>query len=181
MNRFVVISGCSGGGKSALIAELKARGHAVVTEPGRRIVSQERQRMGRALPWIDPAAFAQRAVQLALHDRVRARAKPGLVFFDRGLVDAAAALEHATGKRVLATYAPDRYNPLVFVTPPWPEIFSNDASRRHGLPEAIEEYERLLEAYASLAYDIYVLPKLSAAERADEVLLRLRQAGTLGA
>jgi predicted ATPase len=30
MNRFVVISGCSGGGKSTLPAELARRGHAVV-------------------------------------------------------------------------------------------------------------------------------------------------------
>jgi predicted ATPase len=37
MNRFVVISGCSGGGKSTLLAELGRRGHAVVEEPGRRI------------------------------------------------------------------------------------------------------------------------------------------------
>jgi predicted ATPase len=32
--RFVVISGCSGGGKSALLSELSERGHAVVEEPG---------------------------------------------------------------------------------------------------------------------------------------------------
>jgi predicted ATPase len=30
---FVVISGCSGGGKSTLLSELQRRGHAVVEEP----------------------------------------------------------------------------------------------------------------------------------------------------
>jgi predicted ATPase len=34
--RFVLLSGCSGGGKSALLAELHARGYHVVEEPGRR-------------------------------------------------------------------------------------------------------------------------------------------------
>ncbi|WP_207234152.1 AAA family ATPase [Pseudomonas aeruginosa] len=41
MNYFVAISGCSGGGKSTLLAELKLRGHAVVEEPGRRIIQEE--------------------------------------------------------------------------------------------------------------------------------------------
>jgi predicted ATPase len=40
VDRFVVISGCSGGGKSTLLAELARRGHAVVEEPGRRIVQR---------------------------------------------------------------------------------------------------------------------------------------------
>jgi putative ribosome biogenesis GTPase RsgA len=38
-DRFVVISGCSGGGKSTLINELRRRGYRVVEEPGRRIVA----------------------------------------------------------------------------------------------------------------------------------------------
>ena len=50
MDRFVVISGCSGGGKSTLLAELGRRGHSTVEEPGRRIVAQELQQGGRALP-----------------------------------------------------------------------------------------------------------------------------------
>ena len=50
VNRFVVISGCSSGGKSTLIAELSRRGYAVVEEPGRRIVKEEMARNGLALP-----------------------------------------------------------------------------------------------------------------------------------
>ena len=41
MDRFVVISGCSGGGKSTLLAELGRRGYAVVEEPGLRIVQNQ--------------------------------------------------------------------------------------------------------------------------------------------
>ncbi|HEY5105435.1 MAG TPA: AAA family ATPase [Caulobacteraceae bacterium] len=37
----MVISGCSGGGKSTLLAELGRRGHATIEEPGRRIVREE--------------------------------------------------------------------------------------------------------------------------------------------
>ena len=38
VSRHVVLSGCSGGGKSALLAELSSRGFETVEEPGRRIV-----------------------------------------------------------------------------------------------------------------------------------------------
>ena len=60
VDRFVVISGCSSGGKSTLIAELGKRGHAAVEEPGRRIVKEELASGGSALPWVDRIAFALR-------------------------------------------------------------------------------------------------------------------------
>lgn len=101
MNKgLVVISGCSGGGKSTLLAELKARGHTVVEEPGRRIISEELASGGKALPWVDLAAFLRRAIDMALADRTTAVDHEGWVFFDRGLVDAASALEALTGDPV---------------------------------------------------------------------------------
>lgn len=171
MNRFVVISGCSGGGKSTLLAELRRRGHAVVEEPGRRIVREELTGDGAALPWIDAAAFARRAVTLALADREAAGCGEGWVFFDRGLVDAAAALEHATGEAVLERLGrAHRYHRRVFLAPPWPEIYVNDPERPHGLEAARAEYGRLLEAYPRLGYAVSILPKADIAARAEVVL-----------
>lgn len=77
MDRFVIISGCSGGGKSTLIAELGRRGYAVVEEPGRRIVKEERKGEGLALPWVDQTAFARRAITMALADRESAGKSDG--------------------------------------------------------------------------------------------------------
>ena len=171
MDRFVVISGCSGGGKSTLLAELGARGYAVVEEPGRRIVREELQGHGAALPWVDGAAFARRAIAVALADRVTARRLDGWVFFDRGLIDAAAALEHATGEPVLSHLGQlHRYHRRVFLAPPWPEIYRADAERRHDVEAAIAEYERLQKAYLSVGYEVIILPKFGVVERADFVL-----------
>jgi len=168
MERFVVISGCSGGGKSMLLAELARRGHSVVDEPGRRIVRQELQRGGTALPWEDGIAFARRAMALALEDRTSAAALKGWVFFDRGLVDAATALQHLTGESVLAGLAQShRYYRTIFLAPPWTEIYVNDPERRHGFEAAEAEYFRLLKAYRLLGYDISILPKVSVSKRAD--------------
>lgn len=57
MNPFVIISGCSGGGKSTLLAELQRRGYPVIEEPGRRIVEEQLGTGGHALPWLDMPAF----------------------------------------------------------------------------------------------------------------------------
>jgi len=174
MDRFVVISGCSGGGKSTLLAELGRRGHAVVEEPGRRIVKEELHSGGSAVPWVDPAAFARRAITMALADRASATALDGWVFFDRGLVDAAAALQHLTGEPVLAKFAQShRCNRRVFLTPPWQEIYTTDRERRHGFETALAEYRRLVETYPSLGYELVVLPKIGVVERADIVLATL--------
>jgi len=170
MERFVVISGCSGGGKSTLLVELGRRGHAIVEEPGRRIVKQELQEGGSALPWKDAAAFARRAIAVALEDRASAAGLNGWVFFDRGLVDAAAALQHLTGEPALAALAQEhRYHRTVFLTPPWSEIYMTDPERRHGVEAAEAEYLRLLEVYPALGYTVSVLPKVSVSERADVI------------
>lgn len=137
MNRRVLITGCSGGGKSTLLAELANRGFSVVEEPGRRIVKQELESGGDALPWINLAAFARRAIEVATADYVAASSQPGWTFFDRGIVDAVAALRHATGepmrKEVIAV---NRYYERVFLTPPWLEIYGTDPERRHGFDAA---------------------------------------------
>ncbi|WP_102958816.1 AAA family ATPase [Mangrovicella endophytica] len=173
-SRHVVLSGCSGGGKSTLLAELACRGFRTVPEPGRRIVEAEQRQAGAALPWTDLAAFARRALDMARDDRKTVSAAEGWVFFDRGLVDAAVALELATGAPARATLAEDApYHRRVFLTPPWPEIYATDRERRHGLDEAVAEYERLARIYPKLGYETIILPKIDVSARADMVLRHL--------
>jgi predicted ATPase len=176
MSRFVVISGCSGGGKSTLLAELARRGHAVIEEPGRRIVQSELESGGSALPWIDPQEFARRAMALACADQISATGKNGWVFFDRGIIDAAAALQHLTGAPVLAPFVRShRYHRRAFLAPPWPEIYAVDNERRHDLESARAEYSRLLEAYPAAGYDLITLPLTTISARADFILAMLPQ------
>ncbi|HBF30987.1 AAA family ATPase [Rhizobium sp.] len=175
MNRFVILSGCSGGGKSTLLSALATRGFATIFEPGRRIVAQEQAGDGAALPWIDMAAFAHRAIAMGLEDRERATSLPGWVFFDRSLIDAASALKAATGNdaQLNALKHQHRYHARVFLTPPWPEIYQQDADRQHDLAAAEEEYQRLLTTYPALGYEMVVLPKVSVEERVKFILAAL--------
>jgi len=172
MDRFVVITGCSGGGKSTVLQELARRGYATVEEPGRRIVREELASGGQALPWIGGGlAFLRRAVEMSLADRAAAEALDGWVFFDRGLIDAASGITMLTGEPALPTLCgAHRYNRRVFMTPPWPEIYVTDAERRHSLAEAEPEYHRVLADCSALGYEPVILPKVSVAERCDLIL-----------
>jgi predicted ATPase len=172
LDRFIIISGCSGGGKSSLLEELKRRGYATIEEPGRRIVAQELASSGQALPWVDAAAFASRAVDMSLADLEVAASYEGLVFFDRGLVDALVALEHATGQPAPRHDVASKFSKCAFMTPPWPEIYVNDGQRRHDFQAATQEYGRLLAAFGSLGYSVELLPKVSVALRADLIIER---------
>ncbi|EAQ04671.1 hypothetical protein OB2597_05295 [Pseudooceanicola batsensis HTCC2597] len=170
-SRHVVISGCSGGGKSTLLVELRRRGFETVEEPGRRIVEEELRGDGRALPWIDLEVFARRAIKVAAADRARMRRTEGWVFFDRGLLDAAVALEHASGVPVSETLSGhDRFHRQVFLTPLWPEIYHRDSERQQDLREGAAEYHRLVLAFDRLGYEPVILPKLNTTARADFVL-----------
>ncbi|WP_328799414.1 AAA family ATPase [Sandaracinobacteroides hominis] len=175
--RFFILSGCSGGGKSTLLDELARRGHVTVPEPGRRIVHTALETDGQALPWVDLAAFAQRAMELARADIALALVNTkGPVFFDRGLVDAAVALQHATGEAILPL-APElaAFNRTVFLTPPWPEIYAADTVRQHSLAEAEQEYLRLKSAYQELGFESILLPKIDVQARADLIEQLLSQ------
>lgn len=174
IDRFTIISGCSGGGKSTLLEELARRGFSVIEEPGRRIVAAELTGTGKALPWVDAEAFLRKALALSLEDLERASALPGRVFFDRGLLDAASGLTEMTGEPVLQRLAEQwRFNAKVFLTPPWPEIYRQDTERRHGLDAGIAEYRRLVRDYPALGYEVVELPKTSVGERADLVVAAL--------
>ena len=166
----MIISGCSSGGKSTLLEELARRGHATVLEPGRRVVLDEQASGGNALPWADVRAFVDRIVAVAKSDYAAATGNPGWTFFDRGLFDAVSALGVLNGTGIkhelLADYP---YHGQVFLTPPWPEIYTTDGERKHGLAEAEAEYRRLLEEYPALGYEAIVLPKVSVSARADFV------------
>ncbi|MBG6245966.1 ATPase [Candidatus Symbiopectobacterium sp. 'North America'] len=177
MDRFVILSGCSGGGKTTLLAELNWRGYTVVEKPGQRIVREAMSSGGDAVPWKNMEAFLRRAITLAANDYAQARDHGQLwVFFDRGLIDAAAALQAITGEPVLTTIASRyRYHSRVFLVPPWPEIYVQNSERRHSMDAAIAEFERLQDVYPTLGYRVSMLPKACVNARADFVLRTLAE------
>jgi predicted ATPase len=57
LENFVTISGCPGGGKSTLLAELRQRGFPTIDEPGQRIAPEEWSAALGHLAWLYAVAF----------------------------------------------------------------------------------------------------------------------------
>lgn len=171
MTKLVILSGCSGGGKSTLLSNLSKHGFATVEEPGRRVVEQHLKTGGTALPWLDLKAFLEQALAMAEQDYAAARDTSGISIFDRSLIDAASALRHLGDDRWYEKLRSEfRYDNQVFLTPPWPEIYATDNERRHGFEDAVGEYQRLCRDYDDLGYDVVTLPRISVQDRVEFVL-----------
>lgn len=173
MTRRIAMTGCSGGGKSTLLDEFARRGLATVEEPGRRIVREEQSTGGSALPWVDPQAFAKRAVLMAKDDFEKAQ---GTIIFDRSLLDALIWYKRSgtpLPERFEGLERTHRYDDQVLVTPPWPEKYATDEERQLPFDEARSEYDAILHHLPEMGYEPSILPKIPVAERADAALSAL--------
>jgi predicted ATPase len=171
--RFFVITGGPGSGKSTLIDALAARGFARTVEAGRAIIKQQVARGGSALPWSDPAAFAAAMFEWELRSYDEALQRAGVVFFDRGIPDVAGYLRLMNlnvPARIDEAVRSHRYNTRVFVAPPWPDIFAQDAERKQTLEEAERTYHALTATYAGYGYALVELPRAGVSERAAFVM-----------
>ena len=61
----------------------------------------------------------------------------------------------------------------MFIAPPWPEMFRNDAERIHTYDDAVAEYATLLKTYQRLGHELVFIPKASVPERVDFILREL--------
>lgn len=175
MNHAVLLTGAMGSGKSTLIRALAARGCAVVEEPARPILAEQRAFGGAGVPEVDPRLFVELMLSRAIQARQAHRETPDPVLFDRGVPDMIAyaalfGLDIAPYRRAAATF---RYAPSAFVTPDWPEIYATDDERKMTYEEARAFGVSLREIYSGLGYALIELPRASPEARADFVLARL--------
>ena len=173
-----LITGCSGGGKSTLVDHFGALGHHIVPEPGRRVIRAAQDDGRDALPWVNESAFEDACEAMAHQDLERVSGLAGPVFFDRGLLEVAVARHDRDGTPLQATLGDEwPYAEVVFLAPPWPELYVNDGDRRHGLEDGIAEYERITIALDQLGLKAISLPRIPVAARADFVLRSIAPSG----
>jgi predicted ATPase len=160
-DRFFVLTGGPGSGKTTLIEALRSAGLATSPEAGRGIIRDQSAIGGLALPWHDPAQFAELMLSWELRSYRAALEQNGPVFFDRGVPDTLGYL------RLTGLPVPDhvrnaaerfRYASHVFIAPPWPEIFRQDSERKQTLDEAERTYHALTSIYKELGYELVLLP-----------------------
>jgi predicted ATPase len=82
-----------------------------------------------------------------------------------------------SGKTTLVGLAACPFRTLVFLAPPWPEIYVTDTERRQDVDEARRTYEAVVEVYAAQGYDLVELPRADPRGRLAYVLDRAGLAG----
>ena len=172
-DRFFVVTGGPGSGKSSLIDALERLGYARSVEAGRGIIQDQVDIGGSALPWADRALFAELMLSWEMRNYHLAQQQPEPVFFDRGVLDVAGYLrlsELPVPQHVLRAAEEFRYNRRVFVAPPWKEIFRPDKERKQGFEEAVCTYEALTSTYKEFDYELVELPRVSLEGRVQFVL-----------
>ena len=69
-----------------------------------------------------------------------------------------------------------RYAPLVFLAPPWNEIYRTDSERKQDFAEAERTYDCMMQVYRECGYETVVLPKATPFARAQFILEQVRLA-----
>ena len=179
-DNFFVVSGGPGAGKTTLLVELATRGFPHAPEVARQIIRQQVKVGGAALPWADRAAYTTLMLEGSIESYVAHldAAKP--VFFDRGIPDTLAYARHiGLGETEALERACQRYRyaPVVFLAPPWREIYVTDSERKQDFAEGERTYDHLAEVYRQCGYAVLELPRVSPAARAQFVVEQLRLGG----
>lgn len=175
-DRFHVITGGPGSGKTSLINALSSAGFHHMPEAGRAII-KDQVALGRsALPWADRSAFAELMLGWEMRSYREASGLSGPIFFDRGIPDLIGYLDLcgiAVPHHMVRAAEQWRYNRRVFIAPHWPEIFVCDEERKQSAAEAERTFEAMAKAYTLLAYDLVRIPCVPIAERVEFILANL--------
>jgi predicted ATPase len=169
----IVITGGPGAGKTTLIDMLRDNGLTTTPEAGRAIIQDQSAIGGTGLPWDDAALFAELMLSWDIRSYRWALRQTGPVFFDHAVPCVAGyfrLLGQDVPEHVEAAVAAFPYRPLVFIAPPWPEIYRTDTERHQSLDEAQRTHDAMAETYTRYGYDLVELPRCDPHARLQFVL-----------
>ena len=172
-NRYIITGG-SGSGKSSIINELQARGYSCYHEISRKLIREQQINGGNLLPWLNMEGFAVECFNRMKEQLNGQPEEP--VFYDRGIPDIIAYLK---SKNIAvhfdyAGYA-SCYNSIVFICPPWQDIFVNDQQRPESFNESQHIHHLLQEVYRNLNFKVIDVPRLSVSERVNFILSMIKR------
>lgn len=166
----IVCTGGPGAGKTTVLERLSELGYATGSDAARTII-RERKREGLS-PRPDAQTFAEQILQKEIHSFEEASGSP--TFFERGVVDVVGVLlqnghlSEVTLNNLIAHY---RYE-LVFIFPPWQEIYRQDEERDHTFEHAQRVFTDTLNIYRRCGYEPIEVPIGDVQARTQFVLQR---------
>jgi predicted ATPase len=173
-----VISGGPGAGKTTVLVELEKLGFPYAPEVARQIIREQMEAGGSALPWADREAYTDLMLCRSIESFQQHTPASTPLFADRGIPDTLCYArliglpETASIEDGCRRY---RYAPLVFLAPPWKEIYETDSERKQDFAEAERTYLVMNEVYRQCGYEIVELPRVAPRDRARFILSKLPQ------
>jgi len=167
---FYVLTGGPGTGKTSLLNSLDESGFITVPEDARRIIQQQMAANENGLPWKDKKRYAELMFNASIdaYKKYSSKNRNETVFFDRGILDAICYMQMegiplpAAAPDLIKKYV---YSRVVFILPPWKEIYVKDTERRQTWKEAVFIFEKMQQTYSEYGYHILEVPRVSVAER----------------
>ena len=175
LNNRVIFTGGPGSGKTSVIELLCQMGYQSAPEVGRKVIQAQEKSQGRALPWLDKAAFRDEMVLEEINNYENF-ADTEITFYDRSIIDSYgySKLEQIPISDLLLEKCGElTYWRKVFIFPPWEEIYENDVERKQDFAEAIVTYHEMVSAYIKFGYDLIEVPKISVKERAQFIISKM--------
>ncbi|WP_025761438.1 AAA family ATPase [Dyadobacter tibetensis] len=174
-NQRIIITGGPGSGKTSLLDALIAKGYAGMPEVSRRLIREQVSLQSDALPWQNLPAFANLCLEAMLDDYRKATT---CAFYDRAIPDILGYLRAAgiTPEQDLNSAARAfPYCPMVFIAPPWKNIYRQDEERWQTFEESAILYRHIQGVYVSLGYRLIELPFASVADRISFVEEKIKR------
>ena len=164
----IVITGAPGTGKSTLLNIIEKQGFIVHPEMARQVIKEESLKCSDCVPWQDHSSFG-----MVLFGRQReqylAALEGKINFYDRVIPDNLGYLRRDTlqNKKLEAEALKYPYHHQIFLTPPWKEIYMQDAERWEDFELMLEIHDALVDIYTFFGYDIIEVPKSDPQTRVD--------------
>ncbi len=173
-SRKIVITGGPSTGKSTVIKDLKDRGFICFDEVSRDIIKQAKLEGVEQLFLTDPLLFSQKLIEGRVKQYHQADSlNEPIIFFDRGIPDVNAYLKYSKQnipKDFEEITRAHPYDRLVFIMPPWDEIFTNDAERYENFNQAQLIHNKLVNYYKELGYYLIFVPFGPVKKRVDYII-----------
>jgi predicted ATPase len=172
-----IVSGGPGSGKTTVLRELTTIGFEHAPEIARQIIQEQVQSGGKALPWDDREAYTRIMLQRSIESYLQYTPVSRPTFADRGIPDTLGYARliglHDLDPIEIACRA-HRYAPIVFLAPPWREIYETDSERKQDFDEAERTFDVVGEVYRDCGYEVCELPKITPIARANFILTKLK-------
>lgn len=168
-----IITGGPGVGKTTIIGELKKRNYNCINEVAREIIKEQVESNGEALPWANKEKFTLLMLKRSTETYIENKDNSFITFFDRGIPDTLGYANLIGLKypiELIESTQKYRYNPIVFILPPWEEIYKTDTERKQTFQEAIDTYKAITNTYNDYDYKLIEVPKLETKDRVDFIL-----------